>query len=323
MGWPTAHCRFLGIGLMILLAGCGLTPSDRPADGRLPVFAGIPPVAYVVEQIGGEHVKVGSLVQPGQDPHTFECTPQQVLTLSRAVVFFKVDMPFENVLLKKVQQGNPRLRIVDVTRGVKKRNMDAGYGESSVGPGHGEEPGPGEPDPHVWLSPPLVKIQAENVAAALCEADPDHQREYRQNLAALQDRLDELHRRVQRLLAPYRGRSFYVFHPGFGYFADAYGLKQEAVELGGRPPTLKQLRALSAHARADGVKVILVQPQFASQSAQAIADAIGGKVAPIDGLGKDVIRDIEDIAEKIENSMRESSPRRHGVHGGNETIGIE
>ena len=39
------------------------------------------------------------------------------------------------------------------------------------------------------------------------------------------------------MLAPYRGHSFYVFHPGFGYFADAYGLRQEAVEAGGHSPT--------------------------------------------------------------------------------------
>ena len=68
-----------------------------------------------------------------------------------------------------------------------------------------------------------------------------------------------------------------MFHPGFGYFADAYGLKQEAVEAGGRTPAAKQLRVLIEQARADGVKTIFVQPQFAPQSAQVVAEAIGGE----------------------------------------------
>ena len=81
------------------------------------MFAGIPPLAYLVEQIGGEHVKVDVLVQPGQDPHTFEPTPQQVVALGRAAVFFKIDMPFEAVLLEKVREGNRRLAVVDATQG--------------------------------------------------------------------------------------------------------------------------------------------------------------------------------------------------------------
>ena len=53
------------------------------------------------------------------------------------------------------------------------------------------------------------------------------------------------------------------------------------------------------------MKTIFVQPQFAPQSAQVVAEAIGGKVVPINGLGKDVIADIEDIAAKIETAMKE------------------
>ena len=182
----------------------------------------------------------------------------------------------------------------------------------AAGHDHDHEPSGGEPDPHVWLSPPLLKIQAQNIAAALCRADPAHQADYARNLAALLDRLDALHRRIKRMLAPYRGRSFYVFHPGFGYFADAYGLKQEAVEAGGRSPTPKQLRALIEKARADGVQDDFRAAAVCPAERQVVAEAIGGKVVPINGLGKDVIADIEDIAKKIETALQESSPRRHG-----------
>ena len=110
-------------------------------------------------------------------------------------------------------------------------------------------------------------------------------------------------------MTPYRGRSFFVFHPGFGYFADAYGLHEEAIEAGGRPPTPQRLRTLIEKAKAEGVTTVFIQPQYAPESAQAIADAIGGKVVVLNGLRRDVIADIEDIALKIEIAMRRSTPR--------------
>lgn len=297
-------------GLVIVLAGCGVRRSDRPTDRRLPVFTGIPPLAYLTEQIGGEHVKVDALVQPGQDPHTFEPGPQQVLALGRAAIFFEVDMPFERVLLAKVRESNPRLTVVDATQGITKRMMDAPCCEGAAN--HDHHADGGEPDPHVWLSPPLLKIQAQNIAAALCKADPTHASDYQQNLAALLGRLDALHRCVEKMLAPHRGQVFYVFHPGFGYFADTYGLHEEPIESGGRSPTLKQLHALVEKAQADGIKAIFVQPQYAPQAAEAVADAIGGKLVPINGLGKNVVDDIEDIAMKVEAALKESTPPRHG-----------
>jgi len=159
-----------------------------------------------------------------------------------------------------------------------------------------------------------LKIEAKNVADALCRADAAHEHDYRRNLAELLDRIDATNRRIERMLAPCRGRSFYIFHPSFGYFADAYGLKEEAIQLGGQSPSAKQLRALIEKARSEGVKTIFVQPQFSPQSAQVVAGEIGGKVVQIDDLAKDVLNNLEEVAGKIEKAMEESSPRRHGEH---------
>jgi zinc transport system substrate-binding protein len=300
-----------GFAALMLLAGCTSSSDNRSTDGRLPVFAGIPPLAYLVEQIGGEHVRVDVLVRPGQDPHTFEPTPRQVMALGKAAIFFKIDMPFENVLLEKARENGRRLEIVDATQGITKRKMDAPCCVSTADGNHDHGEAAGEPDPHVWLSPSLLKVMAQNIAAALSKADPANQRDYQRNLAMLAERLDQVDQHARQMLAPYRGRSFYAFHPGFGYFADAYGLKEEAIEAGGREPTSRQLRALIEEAKADGVKTVFIQPQFDPKSVQVVADAIGGRVVPIDGLAKNAIADIEDIAAKIEKAMRGSSPQRH------------
>jgi zinc transport system substrate-binding protein len=298
----------VGLGLFFV-CGCGPVVGDGDRDGRLAAIAGIPPLRYLVEQIGGEHVKVSVLVQPGQDPHTFEPTPQQVVSMAQAAVVFKSDMPFEAVIIEKVREGNRRLVVVEVTEGIRKLPLVGPCCEESGHDGHVTHHAD-EFDPHVWLSPPLLNTMAANITEGLCQADPAHAKDYRHNLSLLDLRLDRLHQQVGRKLAPYRGRSFYVFHPGFTYFADAYGLKEKAIQLGGQMPTGKHLLALIEEAKAEGVKTVFVQPEFDPQRAQAVADALGGHVVQINGLGENVIADIEDIAMKIERAVREGSPQK-------------
>jgi zinc transport system substrate-binding protein len=302
------------IGMTLVGIGCGRMSEKQPTDGRLPVFVGIPPMAYLVEQIGREHVVAEVLVQPGEDPHTFEPTPRQVLGLSKAAVFFKIGMPFENMLVEKAKEGNPRMTVVDVAQGVPKRSLDDSVAERATDHEHEGQHDELCRDPHTWLSPKLLKIEAKNVAEAFCRSDAVHEKDYRRNLAKLLDRIDAADRRIERMLTPYRGRSFYIFHPSFGYFADAYGLKEEAIQVGGQNPSIKQHRTLVEQARSEGVKTIFVQPQFSPQSAEVVAKEIGAKVVPINDLAKDVLGNLEETAGKMEMAFKERVPRRHGEH---------
>jgi zinc transport system substrate-binding protein len=302
--WPAGTswvAVWLGIGLAVALActAIALVQDWSPkahavaggATGPIPVFAGIPPLAWLVERIGGGHVEVGVLVQPGQDPHIFEPTPRQVMALGHARLFFKIGMPFENELVQRIAARHAGLTVVDATQGIVKR---AATDADEVG----------QADPHVWLAPPLMRIMAGNVAEALVRADPDHAADYRRRAAAVAAELDALHARIARRLAPFRGQRFYVFHPAFGYFADTYGLVQESVEIEGKSPTPRQLQALVRQARADGVRIIFLQPQFDPHAAEAVARAIGGSVVPMDSLARDVPRNLDDVAEKIAAALR-------------------
>jgi zinc transport system substrate-binding protein len=251
-------------------------------------FAGIPPLGWLVERIGGDHIHVEVLVQPGREPHTFEPTPRQVMALGRARLFFKVGMPFESRLVERMASGRGGLTIVDATEGIVKRAMVEDHDEDESGP-----------DPHVWLSPPNLRIMAAHVARSLAGADPVHAAVYRSREAELAAEIDAVHTRIQQRLAPFRGQRFYVFHPAFGYFADTYHLVQEPVEIEGKSPTPRQLFALVRKARSDGVRVIFLQPQFDPSSARAVAWAINGAVLPLDDLAENVLVNLSNIAEKI------------------------
>ncbi len=285
----------------IVTAGCTANPAATE-DGAAPlrVAVSVPPLAYLVERLGGEHVAVHVVVRGGQDPHTFEPTPRQLAALGEAKLFFKIGLPLETRLLEKIQARHRRLVVVDVARGIQKRTQRAAcYHHGHDHDHHHDNYPAADADPHVWLSPPLLKIQAANIAEALQQAYPAGAGDYRKNLAALLDEIDALHARIGRALTPYRGRTFYVFHPALGHFGDAYGLEQKAVEAGGRTPTPRRLRALIKQAKADGAKIIFVQPQCNRRSARAVADALNSAAVPVDPLAYDVLKNLDHMASVI------------------------
>jgi zinc transport system substrate-binding protein len=269
----------------------------------LEVIAGVPPVAYLVERIGGEHVTVEVLMHPGQDPHTYEPTPKQIRSFARAKLFFKAGMPFEVRLIDKIRSAHENITIVDTTAGIKKRLAVPQEGHE-----HGERAdehhAEADYDPHVWLSPLNLKIQADNIAAALEKADGPNAAEYRTNVKRLQADLDALDAKIAARMKSLAGRTLFVFHPAFGYFTDRYGLKQEAIQAGGKQPSLMQLQKLIHEARSTKAKVVFVQPQFDPRSAAAVAEAIGGKAIPLNDMSKDVLANLEEIAQKVEAGMK-------------------
>jgi len=278
-------------------AGCAAESAETPAP-RLNVFVSLLPQAVGVERVGGDRVKVGVLVGPGQSPHTFEPTPKQMTDLARARLFFTIGWPFEERLRAKVTAINPNITVIDTREGVPLRSMTA----AEADPDEAAHPA-GRADPHIWLSPRLVKIQAATIARALASADAAHAADYEKNLRAFQADLDRADAAIAKALAPLAGKELFVYHPAFGYFADAYGLKQVPVEVEGKEPSAKHLGAFIERARAAGVKVIFVQPQFSAKSAEAVARAIGGVVQPMDPLAKDYLANLETMAEKIRRAL--------------------
>lgn len=159
-------------------------------------------------------------------------------------------------------------------------------------------------DPHIWLSPPLVKIQAGTILAALQEIDPAHRDDYAANFNAFMARIDQLDADLKKTFAGKKGLQFMVFHPSWGYFANAYGLKQVPIEVEGKDPKAAQLKELIHHAREDGIKVIFVQPQFSDRSAQLVAKEIGGQVVFSDPLAEDWMANLREVAGKFQEALK-------------------
>lgn len=292
------------LAVLVVALCCDVSAAAEVKSGvRVKAFVSILPIAYFVERVGGPDVDVSVLVGPGQDPHTFEPTPKVMAKLAEAQVLFKLGFPFEETLIKKIGSAFKNVEIVDLQQGIKLRasteDEEHGHGDKDT---HSHDAG--EMDPHTWLDPQHAKVQAQTIATALIGLDPGHREKYQKNLAQFQADLDSIHEQLTKALAPVKGKSFFVFHPAYGYFGDAYGLKQIAVQLGGKEPTPRQLARLIELAKEDGVRIIFVQPQFSKKSSENLARAINGAVVPLDDLAGNYLENLREMATKIDSALQ-------------------
>lgn len=271
----------------------GHAPDSDPDPGPLSVFVSVVPLQTFVERIGGDQVRVRSMVQPGQNPHAYEPSPRQVADLAGAALYLRVGMPLEEAWLPRIRAANPGLRVLDVRDGLRLRPADPahlapGPGRHTDGPVHHEaEHDHGALDTHVWTSPPLVKSMGAAIRAALSDLRPDQAALFTANYERFAADLDALDAEIRARLGPLQVRRFLVFHPAWGYYADTYDLTQMAIEFEGKEPGPRALAGLIAAARAAGVRAVLVQPQFSPRAAQQVAAAIGGRVESVDNLSAD------------------------------------
>jgi zinc transport system substrate-binding protein len=171
-------------------------------------------------------------------------------------------------------------------------HAEAHHGHEGHDEGHGEEHAGHDHeglDPHIWLDPALVRIQAERIRDGLAKVDPAGAQAYAAGCEAFQRELDDLDREIRAILDPIPAgrRTFLVFHPSWGYFAKAYGLTQAAIEVEGKEPSPRDMARIIAMGKESGARVVFVQPQFSEKSASVIARQIGAEVVRLDPLAED------------------------------------
>jgi zinc transport system substrate-binding protein len=278
-----------------------LLPSVAAAADPLSVVVSVIPQETFVSRIGGDHVHVQALVQPGQNPHAYEPTARQIATLSDADLYVRIGVGFEDAWMPRLLAANPDLRVLDARDGVELHGEDkhAGHHDHDH---HGHDHG--EIDPHIWTSPRRVKVMAARIRDALIDLAPRHAGAFEANFDRFAADLDALDSAIRTRLAGLENRRFMVYHPAWGYFAEDYGLEQIAIERAGKEPGARALATLIDQARREGIRIIFTEPQFNPASAEQVAVAIDGQVAVIDPLSGDYFANLQRVADLIAEAGR-------------------
>ncbi len=265
------------------------------------VVVTIAPLKSFVEAIGKEHVDVTLMVAPGHSPHNYEPKPSQMLSLSKAKLYFAIGVEFEEVWLPKFASLNPHMKIVDLSEGIEKISMKAkACNVQAHEQAHQHHHHHTSSDPHIWTSPENVKQIAAAIYKTLKAYDPQNASYYQQNYQAFISYINQTHTRIQKLLAPLpEPRSFMVFHPSWGYFAKTYRLEQIVVEVEGKSPKPKELMHLIAKAKEQKVRAIFTQPEFSDASAKIIAKELRIPVVKLSPLEANWSDNLIALAQQI------------------------
>jgi zinc transport system substrate-binding protein len=261
------------------------------------IAVSILPQEWFVSRIGGERVRTLVLAGPGQNPHNYEPGPRQLSSLAEAGAWILSGTEFEITLRPKIEKLFPALSIVDGTAGVVFRKLEE-HDEDEVG--HSSH----DIDRHTWLGSEPAKILAVHIRDTLSAIDPANAEYYAENCRILVHDIDNEFAALRRELAPLWGSNVFVYHPSFGYFFDEFGIRQQAVETGGKSPGPRELSRLIALAKAERPAAIIVQAQFPVSAAKTVADAVGAELISLDPLAPDWLANIRHMGEALKLAAR-------------------
>jgi len=299
----------LSLLLMFTMTACGQAAQNnstagneqKPASdtGKLAVYTSIYPLYFVASKIGGEHASVKNIVPAGTEPHDFEPTAKDIVDMSKAQVFIYNGSGFES-WIEKAMEGfdQSKMVIVNATEGMQlleASNEEHGHDEHG-GENTGEEAKTdhehGELNPHVWLDPSLLKVQAEKVRDAFIKADQAHSEVFNQNYEKLAADLDALDQEFKDMVAKTKQKEFMVSHSAFSYLAHKYGLEQVPIS-GLSPadePSPAEMKELVEHVKEHNIKYVMFETLVSPKVAEVIAREAGVKTAvlnPLEGLTVD------------------------------------
>ncbi|MCV3508338.1 zinc ABC transporter substrate-binding protein [Campylobacter sp. CNRCH_2016_3089] len=261
--------------ILLLLLSCALAFS-KPI-----VSVSIPPQAFFVEKIAKDSVEINILISPNSNEHNVEFKPMMIKNLEKSKIYFLADLELEKILENKFKNTLKNVKIVNINDGISLLENDETDEHDHDEHEHGKN------DPHTWLDPVLVKIQAQNIYKALSQTFPQNKDFYAKNLDDFLKELDDLNSVIKTNLQDIKHREFIVYHPSWNYLAKRYNLIQIPVEIDGKEPKIQDLQKLIKIAKEKNIKVIFVQPGFSENSAKVLSKELNAKIVFIDHLAKD------------------------------------
>jgi zinc transport system substrate-binding protein len=281
----------------LVAAGCG---DDGAAGSEEVVVAGFYPLAWAAEQVAGEGVEVHDLTPAGAEPHDLEITTDQLDLLERASTVVLLGGGFQPALEEAAD--DEAVLVLDELgiAGAVADEHDAEHAEEDAGD-EGDESEQEALDPHVWLDP-LRMADIVDVVAGATGADPA-------DAAAVRAQLEALHQRYERGLARCERDLIVTAHAAFGWVAERYGLREEALT-GISPeqePDPRRLARLADLVREEGVTTIFTEELLSPRVARTLAREAGVGTAtldPIEGAGGgDYVSRMDDNLEALREAL--------------------
>jgi zinc transport system substrate-binding protein len=261
------------LAIVIIFGSCNSKKTQNEEPGKF-ITVSILPQKTFVEKIAGDDFVVNVLIPPGTSPAAYTLLPSQLEEISKSAIWFRIGyIGFEHSWKDKIAEANTKMKVVDLSEGL---DLIAQGTEQ-----HGDHVHPVGVDPHIWLSPILVKEMAKRILDEVSELNPKQSLKYKTNYLEFVKEIDQLNIEIANKLKPFEGRKIVVFHPSLSYFARDYGLLQYSLESGGKEPTPQRMRELIDLSKKENIKVMYIQGELDRDHARVFAEEVGGEIIQV------------------------------------------
>jgi ABC-type Zn uptake system ZnuABC Zn-binding protein ZnuA len=263
------HVRKLPVFLLLLTPAVFLPVSGTSTEARdpIPVVVTIPVLKDLAQQVGGQYVRVISLLNGYENEHTYSPKPTDLVAVRKARLLLEIGMGLEVWVSSLVKSaGGQSLRVVTTSQGVALIHDDAdNHGESH----HNGTAG----NPHIWLDPENAATMLGHITDALIEVDPRHAEEFRTNQAVYLQRLDELQKELSARTQRLSDRRFIAHHPAWPYLARRFNLDIVGTidKQSGTEPSALHLQSLIEKMKKENVRVIVSEVQLSRRLPELLA----------------------------------------------------
>ncbi|MCQ4085899.1 metal ABC transporter solute-binding protein, Zn/Mn family [Saccharibacillus sp. JS10] len=322
----------LALATMMVLSACGQNASGKIVEGKVNVVTTFYPIYEFASTIGGEDANVINLLPTGVEPHDWTPRGQDIVSTSKAQLFFYNGAGLEGWVpdFLKGLNSDSEVKPVEVSKGVDLilTDEDDGHNHGGTEADHdheGEEHGEDEhheedghheesadakhTDPHTWVSPKSALIMAGNIRDSLVEADPEHKAGYDERYEALAKKLKDLDTEFTDKLTPLTNKEIVVSHQAFGYLARDYGLTQHSI-MGLSPdaePRAQDMLNLAKMVKEEGIRYIFFEELVSDKLAKTLASEAGVDTLvlnPVEGLTEQQSKDGEDYFSLMQKNLQ-------------------
>ena len=206
------------------------------------------------------NANINVMVPPGNSPATYSPNFKQLKAIKYSDIYFTIGVPFEKKYINKIKEINPNIKIIYFGKYLKT-----------------------DKNPHIWLSPAFLMLQAKVVLDTLIDKNPKNKEIYLQNYKNYINKLSNLEIKGFKKI---KQKVFLTFHPSFYYFAKDFHLKEIALQKEGKTPSFRYLAKIINIAKKEHIKTIIISPEFPTKYAKLIANKIRAKVKVISPLNE-------------------------------------
>lgn len=280
--------RILILALMMFLTGCG-TVAKTEENQKLTVCTSFYAVYDFTKKVAGDRADVINIVPTGTEPHDWEPSSHDMLTISKGSILFYNGLGMESWIDSvKSSVGEDSVKYVELAEGL---DVD------------------GSSDPHVWLDPENAVVMTDRIAEALCEVDSVNAEAYKANAENFKAQLTALDEEYKQALEPHKGESIVVSHEAYSYMCGKYDIAQQSIEgiIPETEPSPNRVKEIIDYINENEIKYIFFEELLSPKVAQSISDATGAQLLelnPFEGLTEEEIAAGQDYISVMRENLQ-------------------